>query len=63
MPTPTITTAGLQDAGGSPQTITSAGMTQWIANVNGFRAANAGKRQLFGAKYEDVVRNSRRDVE
>lgn len=57
----TITTEGLQQTGGAHQEITSAGMTQWIANVNGFRAARAGKRQLFTADQDELIRRSRRD--
>lgn len=59
----TITTAGLQQTGGANQEITSAGMTQWIANVNGFRVSNAGKKRLFTATREELIRTSRRDVE
>lgn len=58
----TITTAGLQQTGGANQEITSAGMTQWIANVNGFRVSNAGKKRLFTASHDDLVRTSRRPV-
>jgi hypothetical protein len=57
----TITTAGLQQTGGANQTITSAGMAQWVANVNGFRVANAGKKRLFSASRDDLIRSSRRD--
>lgn len=60
MAIPTITTAGLQDPGGSNQTMTSAGLTQWIANVNGFRVANAGKKRLFSATREALIIASRR---
>ncbi len=63
MSTPTMTVAGLQQTGGSDQTITTAGMAQWIANVNGFRRAAAGKRQLFTASREDLIINSRRSVD
>lgn len=58
----TITTAGLQQTGGAHQEITSAGMTQWIANVNGFRTANAGKKRLFTADRDEVIRTSRRST-
>jgi hypothetical protein len=61
--TPTITTAGLQQTGGAEQEITSAGMAQWIANVNGFRVSNAGKKRLFTASRADVISTSRRAVD
>jgi len=57
----TITTAGLQQTGGANQEITSAGMTAWIANVQGFRRSMAGKKRLFTASREDLIRTSRRD--
>lgn len=63
MSTPTMTDAGLQQTGGSDQTITTAGMAQWIANVNGFRRSAGGKRQLFTSSREELIRTSRRDTE
>lgn len=58
-----ITTAGLQQTGGGEQTITQAGLTAWIDQVNGYRSANAGKKRLFTASREEVIRTSRRDVD
>jgi hypothetical protein len=58
-----ITTAGLQDAGGSHQTITEAGLEAWINNVRGFRAANAGKKRLFSASRVEIISTSRRAVD
>lgn len=58
-----IVTTGLQQTGGAHQTVTSAGMNAWIANVLGFRAANAGKKALFSADRDTLIRTSRRAVE
>lgn len=59
----TITTQGLQQTGGAAQEITSAGMIQWIANVNGYRSANAGKKRLFTASRDELIRMSRRSTD
>lgn len=63
MATPTLTTAGLQQSGGAEQQITVEGMTAWIESVNGYRRAAAGKKRLFTASREDLIRTSRRDVD
>lgn len=61
MPIPTMTIAGLQQSGGAEQTVTTAGMVAWIGLVNGYRTGFRGKRQLFTASREEVIRTSRRD--
>lgn len=58
-----ITTEGLQDSGGANQTMTQAGLTAWIDMVNSYRSANAGKKRLFTAPRDEVIRTSRRDVD
>lgn len=56
-----VTTAGLQQSGGAPQTMTEAGLELWINNALGFRTANRGKRKLFSASREELIRRSRSD--
>lgn len=63
MTTPTLTTGGLQSTDGGNQQITVAGMTAWLESVNGYRVSNAGKKRLFEASREEVIRTSRRDVD
>lgn len=58
-----ITTARLQQTGGAHQEMTQAGLTAWIDSVNGFRRAAAGKKRLFTASRDDLIRTSRRDVD
>lgn len=57
-----ITEGGLQSTSGGNQQMTVAGMTAWLAMVNGFRSANAGKKKLFAASQDDLIRTSRRPV-
>lgn len=57
-----ITTAGLQSTGGAEQNMTETGLETWINNALGFRTANAGKKRLFSASREEVIRRSRRST-
>lgn len=57
-----ITTAGLQQSGGAQQTLTETGLELWINNALGFRAGMAGKKKLFSASREELIRTSRRST-
>lgn len=59
----TLTTAGLQQTGGASQQITVEGMEAWLAQVRGYRVSMAGKKRLFQASREDLIRTSRRTVD
>lgn len=63
MSIPTLTTGGLQQSGGAEQTVTAAGMAAWLQQVQDYRRAAAGKRRLFQASREDLIRTARRDVD